>query len=98
MEINSQINEKRKSNHNKNIKTMDKGRLFQYILGGLVVAGFFTLLVLLVRSAVPDTNMDLLNLVVGALIGTFSSVVNYYFGSSAGSAAKTDAMLKNGTK
>ena len=62
--------------------------LFKYVLGALIVAGFFTLLVLLVKSSVPEPNKDLLNLVVGALIGSFAGVVNYFFGSSAGSARK----------
>ena len=64
------------------------GDIFKYILGGLVVAGFFTLLYLLVVKSVPEPNKDLLNLVVGALIGSFAGVVNYFFGSSAGSAKK----------
>ena len=66
-----------------------KGKdLFQYVLGGLLVAGFFALLILLVLRVVPTENKDLLNIVVGALIGSFTSVVGYFFGSSAGSAAK----------
>lgn len=65
---------------------------FQYILGGLIVAGFFILLYLLVVSEVPATNKDLLNLVVGALIGSFAGVVQYFFGSSSGSAKKTDLL------
>lgn len=68
--------------------------LFQYILGGLIVSGFFALLILLVLSAVPTENKDLLNLVVGALIGSFSGIVSYFFGSSLGS-SKKDELLKN---
>lgn len=68
--------------------------IFQYVLGGLIVAGFFALLILLVLSAVPSENKDLLNLVVGTLIGSFSSIVSYFFGSSLGS-SKKDELLKN---
>lgn len=68
--------------------------IFQYILGALIVSGFFALLILLVLSAVPPENKDLLNLVVGALIGSFSSIVSYFFGSSLGS-SKKDELLKN---
>ena len=68
--------------------------IFQYVLGSLIVIGFFILLYLLVTSTVPDTNKDLLNLVVGALIGSFATVVGYFYGSSAGSAAKNDLLLK----
>lgn len=68
--------------------------IFQYILGALIVAGFFALLILLVLSAVPTENKDLLNLVVGSLIGSFSGIVSYFFGSSLGS-SKKDELLKN---
>jgi hypothetical protein len=72
-----------------------KGKdLFQYILGGLIVAGFFILLYLLVNAEVPEKNQGLLNLVVGALIGSFATVVSYFFGSSKGSAEKTDLLSK----
>jgi len=64
--------------------------IFQYALGALIVIGFFVLLYLLVSKTVPDVNKDLLNLIVGALIGSFSTIVGYFFGSSAGSARKDE--------
>ena len=72
--------------------------LFQYILGGLIVVGFFTLLVLLVVHNVPEQNKDLLNITVGALIGSFAAVVGYFYGSSAGSAAKEKTISEIATK
>jgi drug/metabolite transporter (DMT)-like permease len=78
------------------MKTKD---LFQYILGALIVIGFFALLYMLVRAEVPDKNKDLLNLIVGALIGSFATIVGYFYGSSSGSSAKdktiSDIALKN---
>lgn len=68
--------------------------LFQYILGGLIVTGFFVLLYLLVMAEVPAVNKEILNLVVGALIGSFASVVGYFFGSSAGSSKKDDIIAQ----
>jgi len=68
--------------------------IFQYALGALIVVGFFAVLIALVSREVPETNKDLLNLIVGALIASFASIVGYFFGSSAGSAAKTDIMAK----
>jgi uncharacterized membrane protein len=74
---------------------MKKGRdIFMYALGALIIVGFFGLLYLLVTKTVPDVNKDLLNLVVGALIGSFATVVGYFYGSSAGSAAKNDIIAK----
>jgi drug/metabolite transporter (DMT)-like permease len=68
--------------------------VFQYVLGALIVIGFFVLLYLLVSKEVPGNNKDLLNLVVGALIGSFAAIVGYFYGSSKGSQEKTDIMAK----
>jgi len=74
-----------------------KGKIiFQYILGSLIVLGFFGLLILLVYIAIPEENKDMLNLVIGALIGSFTSVVGYYFGSSLGSHEKNELLKKGG--
>jgi len=73
---------------------MQDKNIFQYTLGGLIVIGFFSLLVILVKAEVPNNNMDLLNLTVGALIGSFATVVGYFFGSSKGSAEKTEQINK----
>jgi len=68
--------------------------VFQYILAGLIIVGFFILLIVLVYTTVPEQNKDLLNLVVGALIGSFATIVSYFFGSSS-SSAKKDETLSN---
>jgi hypothetical protein len=68
--------------------------LFQYILGGVIVAGFFILLYLLIRTEVPEKNADVLNLVIGALIGSFTTIVGYFYGSSKGSSEKTELLNK----
>jgi drug/metabolite transporter (DMT)-like permease len=74
---------------------MKKSEIFMYSLGGLVVTGFFLLLIFLVLFEVPDSNKDILNIVVGALIGSFTAVVGYFFGSSKGSKDKTQLLAKN---
>jgi uncharacterized BrkB/YihY/UPF0761 family membrane protein len=72
-----------------------KGKdIFQYVLGGLITVGFFVLMFGLIYTAVPDINKDLLNLVVGALIGSFATIVGYFFGSSKGSADKNEMLNK----
>ena len=68
--------------------------IFQYVLGSLIVTGFFVLLIVLVYSSVPTENKEILNLVIGALIGNFGAVVSYYYGSSKGSADKTGMLNK----
>ena len=73
------------------MKTKD---IFQYILAGLIIIGFFILLIALVYVTIPESNKDLLNLVVGALIGSFATIVGYFFGSSS-SSAKKDETISN---
>ena len=68
--------------------------IFQFALGAIICIGFFILLYMLVKSEVPSANKDLLNLVVGALIGSFATVVGYFYGSSVGSANK-DEIIKD---
>ena len=48
-------------------------------------------------SAVPTENKDLLNLVVGTLIGSFSGIVSYFFGSSLGSSKKDQLLNEKNT-
>lgn len=73
-----------------------KGKqIFQYILGGLIVVGFFLLLYFLLSAVVPEGNKELLNITIGALIGSFTSIVGYFFGSSLGSAEKNDLFKNN---
>ncbi len=63
-----------------------------YALGGLIAFAFFALLGLLIFKAVPETNKDLLTTAMGVLFGAFTGVVGYFFGSSLGSARKTELM------
>lgn len=66
--------------------------LYMYILGGLVIIGFFALLIVLVTVEIPEINAGLINISVGALIGSFTTIVGYFYGSSQGSKAKTEMM------
>lgn len=67
---------------------------FQYGLGFVIVAGFFALLYLLIIKEVPEQNSEVLNLIIGALIGSFTTIVGYFYGSSKGSSEKTDLLNK----
>ncbi len=67
--------------------------IYMYVLGALVIIGFFVLLVMLLYVDVPAGNIQILNIVVGALIGSFTSIVGYYFGSSKGSKDKTQHLV-----
>lgn len=65
---------------------------YMYLLGAIIVLGFFWLLTSLVYHVIPSENKDILNIAVGALIGSFTNIVGYFYGSSKGSSDKTEIM------
>ena len=67
---------------------------FLYGLGIVIVIGFFGILITLIMY---DKYPEQVSLVIGALIGAFLSVVNYNYGSTKGSADKTE-MIYNSAK
>jgi len=70
------------------MKTKDT---FMYALGGVIVIGFFVVLSILIYQGKSETT---LSLVLGALIGAFSMVVSYFYGSSKGSSEKNELLNK----
>jgi uncharacterized protein YacL len=67
---------------------MDRKDLYQYVLGGAIGVMLCILLYLLFTVDIPQDNMNILLLIIGALISSFTTVVQYYFGSSKGSSDK----------
>ncbi|MEM6414183.1 MAG: hypothetical protein AAF720_05945 [Pseudomonadota bacterium] len=59
------------------------------ILGGLIIAGFFVVLAFMVARRLPAGAETEFSIMLGALATMTAAVVNYYFGSSAGSREKT---------
>lgn len=58
----------------------------------LVTLGFFGMLYLVLRKEVPEGSQQIANIMLGSLGASFTAVIGYWVGSSAGSAAK-DATL-----
>ena len=58
-------------------------------LGLFVVIGFFSVMALMIFQELPPTGRDSLLVLVGALGAAFGSIIQYYYGSSSGSAAKS---------
>jgi hypothetical protein len=63
----------------------------------MVTFGFFGILAWLLVRGVPPSGSETLIYMLGALGTAWTGIVQFYFGSSAGSKAKTDAMA-NGEK
>ncbi|MEQ1931280.1 MAG: hypothetical protein ABL957_12245 [Parvularculaceae bacterium] len=58
-------------------------------LGALIVGGFFIVLAVMVARELPEGAQTEFSIMLGALATMTAAVVNYYFGSSAGSREKT---------
>jgi membrane protein YqaA with SNARE-associated domain len=67
------------------------------VQGGLafiLTAGFFAVIWIVVTMQSHSSMRDALLIMVGALGAAFGSVVNYYFGSSSGSARKDEFLVQ----
>ncbi|MEO1015901.1 MAG: hypothetical protein AAFX08_12005 [Pseudomonadota bacterium] len=66
------------------------------ILGGLILGGFFIVLAAMVTRRLPEGAETEFSIMLGALATMTAAVVNYFFGSSAGSREKTRLMSPGG--
>lgn len=75
----------RESARDREIKTGDNTTR---ILAGLYTVGYFSILIIAIFYKFPPENQDALNTLFGMLSAAQLSIVQYYFGSSKGSADK----------
>jgi len=61
--------------------------ILMYVFGGLVVLGFFGVVTFKLAQG-QDVQLE-----VGSLIGSFSTVVGYFFGSSKSSSEKDEKLM-----
>lgn len=66
--------------------------IYMYLLGALVVLSMFSIIAFLVFYEIPSPNKELLYMLLGVLAAKFSDVIGYFYGSSKGSADKTNLM------
>lgn len=70
-------------------KIMQRDGAIQKALAIIVTLGLFIVIGFMLLYSIPETGHDALLLLIGALSGGWATVLNYYFGSSSGSAIKT---------
>lgn len=63
-------------------------------LAYLYTGGYFVMMAALFKFGVPEESRDLLNTLIGILSAAEVGIITYYFGSSAGSAKKSEMMDK----
>lgn len=66
------------------------------VLGALIIAGFFLTLAVMVARRLPEGAETEFSIMLGALATMTAAVVNYFFGSSAGSREKTKLLSQQG--
>jgi hypothetical protein len=64
------------------------------LIATMIFAGFFGITAALMFVEVPDQSLSILQILLGALSAGVVQVLNFYFGSSAGSKQKTDILNK----
>jgi hypothetical protein len=77
---------------------MKAREIYMYVLGAIVVIGFFIIVRVVFKIEMPTANREIALILVGVLASKFGDVVSYFFGSSKGSSDKTEIMNKNNPK
>ncbi|MDC6711386.1 hypothetical protein, partial [Leclercia adecarboxylata] len=68
--------------------------IYFYSIGAIFVIGFFVCLGLVILTPLPQENAAVTNIMLGSLVAGVTTVLGYFYGSSKGSADKTDLMNK----
>lgn len=68
--------------------------LYMYVLGAVIVLAIILVTGLLIIYPIPTQNHDIVLTVIGALVTAAITVITFFFGSSKGSADKTELLSK----
>ena len=64
--------------------------IYMYILATIVVLAIMLFCMALIFYPIPEGNIQMVNILLGAFTGSFVTVIGYFFGSSKGSSDKND--------
>jgi len=78
------------------VQATGKKDINQYILAWTIISAFSLLCSFLLFNSIPTGQSDVVYLLFGGLVSGFTTVINYFFGSSKGSADK-NVMLSAAT-
>lgn len=66
--------------------------IYMYVLGAIIVIGFFVIIYVVFNYSMPEANKDIGLILLGVLGAKFGDVVGYFFGSSKSSSDKQDLL------
>jgi glycerol uptake facilitator-like aquaporin len=66
----------------------------QALLAFVLTVGFFACIWMVTKTEVSSSMRDAMLILIGSLGAAFGAVVNYYFGSSSGSAQKNQLLAE----
>ena len=64
------------------------------LIAGAIIAGFFSIVWYMLLYTVPVESQRILDMMLGALMTSFTGIIAYYFGSSSSSAVKHNLIEK----
>jgi hypothetical protein len=67
---------------------------FKYVVGSVMLLAFLVIVHALSYRIIPEANRDILIHTIGIIEGGVMMQMNFYFGSSSGSQAKTEIIAK----
>jgi hypothetical protein len=68
--------------------------VFLFSLGTAIIVGTFYILYRLTVQEIPLGNQRVIDMLIGAVLGSYVTVISYFFGSSQGSVNKQEQLNK----
>lgn len=76
------------------MKEKGLNKTFGYLLAFSIVIGFYWLLINVAEMNPSSAMRDTFIMIIGVIVGKFSTIVDFYWGSSSGSNEKNDLLKK----